>query len=154
MRDEETAGKGEEEVTDVETLMECRLATMEERALSRQIERLSMIGGPRGVGSQAMEAAGDRRTNNTAAKQMQQLDGLIEKLMRKRGENLKIIQRAEAVIEKIKERKDRVVIRCYYIEGQSEYEIAQDMDMSRQWVNQRRGQILDSLGQKRKNFKQ
>ena len=141
-------------MTDVETLMECRLATMEERALSRQIERLSMIGGPRGVGSQAMEAAGDRRTNNTAAKQMQQLDGLIEKLMRKRGENLKIIQRAEAVIEKIKERKDRVVIRCYYIEGQSEYEIAQDMDMSRQWVNQRRGQILDSLGQKRKNFKQ
>ena len=154
MRDEETAGKGEEEVTDVETLMECRLATMEERALSRQIERLSMIGGPRGVGSQAMEAAGDRRTNNTAAKQMQQLDGLIEKLMRKRRENLKIIQRAEAVIEKIKERKDRVVIRCYYIEGQSEYEIAQDMDMSRQWVNKRRGQILDSLGQKRKNFKQ
>ena len=141
-------------MTDVETLMECRLATMEERALSRQIERLSMIGGPRGVGSQAMEAAGDRRTNNTAAKQMQQLDGLIERLVRKRGENLNIIKRAEAVIERIKERKDRVVIRCYYIEGQSEYEIAQDMDMSRQWVNQRRGQILDSLGQKRKNFKQ
>lgn len=137
-------------MTDVETLMECRLATMEERALSRQIERLSMIGGPRGVGSQAMEAAGDRRTNNTAAKQMQQLDGLIEKLMQKRGENLNIIQRAEAVIEKIKERKDRVVIRCYYIEGQSEYEIAQEMDMSRQWVNQRRGQILASIGDNRK----
>ena len=137
-------------MTDVETLMECRLATMEERALSRQIERLSMIGGPRGVGSQAMEPAGDRRTNNAAAKQMQQLDGLIEKLMQKRGENLNIIQRAEAVIEKIKERKDRVVIRCYYIEGQSEYEIAQEMDMSRQWVNQRRGQILASIGDNRK----
>ena len=137
-------------MTDVETLMECRLATMEERALSRQIERLSMIGGPRGVGSQAMEAAGDRRTNNTAAKQMQQLDGLIEKLMRKRGENLKIIQRAEAVIERIRERKDRVVIRCYYIEGQSEYEIANEMDMSRQWVNQRRMQILASMGHKNK----
>ena len=76
---------------------------------------------------------------------MQQLDGLIEKLMQKRGENLSIIQRAEAVIEKIKERKDRVVIRCYYIEGQSEYEIAQEMDMSRQWVNQRRGQILSRM---------
>ena len=137
-------------MTDVETLMECRLATMEERALSRQIERLSMIGGPRGVGSQAMEPAGDRRTNNAAAKQMQQLDGLIETLMQKRGENLNIIQRAEAVIEKIKERKDRVVIRCYYIEGQSEYEIAQEMDMSRQWVNQRRGQILASIGDNRK----
>ena len=137
-------------MTDVETLMECRLATMEERALSRQIERLSMIGGPRGVGSQAMEAAGDRRTNNTAAKQMQQLDGLIERLVRKRGENLNIIKRAEAVIERIKERKDRVVIRCYYVEGQSEYEIAEEMDMSRQWVNQRRMQILDSMGHKNK----
>ena len=137
-------------MTDVETLMECRLATMEERALSRQIERLSMIGGPRGVGSQAMEAAGDRRTNNTAAKQMQQLDGLIERLVRKRGENLNIIKRAEAVIERIKERKDRVVIRCYYVEGQSEYEIAEEMDMSRQWVNQRRMQILASMGQKSK----
>ena len=141
-------------MTDVETLMECRLATMEERALSRQIERLSMIGGPRGVGSQAMEAAGDRRTNNTAAKQMQQLDGLIERLVRKRGENLNIIQRAEAVIEKIRERKDRVVIRCYYIEGQSEYDIAQEMDMSRQWVNQRRQEILVYLGAKRKKFSQ
>ena len=137
-------------MTDVETLMECRLATMEERALSRQIERLSMIGGPRGVGSQAIEAAGDRRTNNTAAKQMQQLDGLIERLVRKRGENLNIIKRAEAVIERIKERKDRVVIRCYYVEGQSEYEIAEEMDMSRQWVNQRRMQILASMGQKSK----
>ena len=137
-------------MTDVETLMECRLATMEERALSRQIERLSMIGGPRGVGSQAMEAAGDRRTNNTAAKQMQQLDGLIERLVRKRGENLNIIKRAEAVIERIKERKDRVVIRCYYVEGQSEHEIAEEMDMSRQWVNQRRMQILASMGQKSK----
>lgn len=137
-------------MTDVETLMECRMATMEERALSRQIERLSMIGGPRGVGSQAMEPAGDRRTNNTVAKQMQQLDGLIEKLIKKRGENLSIIQRAEAVIEKIRERKDRVVIRCYYIEGQSEYDIAQEMDMSRQWVNQRRQEILVSLGAKRK----
>lgn len=137
-------------MTEVETLMECRLATMEERALSRQIERLSMIGGPRGVGSQAMEAAGDRRTNNTAAKQMQQLDGLIERLVRKRGENLNIIKRAEAVIERIKERKDRVVIRCYYVEGQSEYEIAEEMDMSRQWVNQRRMQILASMGQKSK----
>ena len=139
-------------MTDVETLMECRLATMEERALSRQIERLSMIGGPRGVGSQAMEAAGDRRTNNTTAKQMQQLDGLIERLVRKRGENLNIIKRAEAVIERIKERKDRVVIRCYYVEGQSEYEIAEEMDMSRQWVNQRRMQILASMGQKSKKI--
>ena len=139
-------------MTDVETLQECRLATMEERALSKQIERLALIGGPKGMGSQAMEPAGDRRTNNSTAKQMQQLDGLIEKLVQKRNENLVIIQRAEEVIEKIMSRKDRVVIRCYYVEGQSEYEIAREMDMSRQWVNQRRTQIVGELSARKNKF--
>ena len=139
-------------MTDIETLVECRMATIEERALSRQIERLAMIGGPRGIGSQAMEIAGDRRTNNGQAAQAQQLEGLIEKLIGKRDENIAIIERAEAVIEKIADRKDRVVIRCYYIEGESEYQIADDMDMSRQWVNQRRNSVLDQLAQGKRIF--
>ena len=138
-------------MTDVETLMECRMATMEERALSKQIERLAMIGGPRGVGSQAIEPAGDRKTNNSRAANFQQLEGLIEQLSKKRDENIDIIQRAEMVIERIISRRDRVIIRYYYIEGQSEYEIADEMDVSRQWVNQRRSLVLDALEPKRKN---
>lgn len=132
-------------MTDVEILQECRMATMEEKALSRQIDRLALIGGPRGVGSQAMEPAGDRKTNNASAGQLQKLEGLIEKLIRKRDENLSIIQQAEGVIDRILDRKDRVVIRYYYIEGQSEYEIAEEMDMSRTWVSQRRNMVLDAL---------
>ena len=132
-------------MTDVEILQECRLATMEERALSRQIDRLALIGAPKGIGSQALEPAGDRRTNNATAGQLQQLEGLIEKLTRKRDENLSIIQNAEAVIDRIRDRKDRVVIRYYYIEGQSEYEIAEEMDKSRTWVSQRRNLVLDAL---------
>ena len=132
-------------MTDVETLQECRLATMEERALSRQIDRLVLICGPREIGSQALKPAGDRKTNNPTAGQLQQLEGLIERLVRKRDENITIIQRAENVIERITSRKDRVVIRCYYVEGQSEYEIADEMDMSRNWVNQRRNAVLDAL---------
>ena len=132
-------------MTDVEILQECRLATMEERALSRQIERLAMIGGPRGIGSQAIEPAGDRRTNNATAGQLQKLEGLIERLIRKRDENISIIQSAETVIDRIRDRKDRVVIRYYYVEGQSEYEIAEEMDMSRTWVSQRRNLVLDAI---------
>ena len=49
-------------MTDIEILQECRLATMEERALTRQIDRLALICGPRGIGSQAIEPAGDRKT--------------------------------------------------------------------------------------------
>lgn len=132
-------------MTDVEILQDCRMATLEERALSKQIDRLALICGPRGIGSQALEPAGDRKTNNATAGQLQQLEGLIEKLTRKRDENLSIIQKAESVIDRIRDRKDRVVIRYYYIEGQSEYEIADEMDMSRTWVSQRRNLVLDAL---------
>lgn len=132
-------------MTDVEILQECRMATMEEQAISRQIDRMQMIMGPREIGSQALEPAGDRKTNNTAAGQMQKLEGLIERLVRKRGENIMIINRAESVIDKIRERKDRVIVRRYYIEGESEYEIADAMEMSRNWVNQRRSIILEQL---------
>lgn len=137
-------------MTDVEILQECRMATMEERMISRQIDRLAMIGGPRGIGSQAMEPAGDRRTNNATAGQMQRLEGLIETLKRKQSEDIGIIQQAEAIIERIKNRKDRCVIRCYYVEGESEYTIAEEIEMSRQWVNQRRNQILDELSMPKK----
>ena len=132
-------------MTEIEVLEECRLATIEERALSKQIDRLAAIGAPRGIGSQALKPAGDRRTNNSTAGQMQQLEGLIEKLIEKRDENLSIIERAEMIIEMIENRKDRVIVRCYYVEGESEYEIANDMDMSRQWVNQRRNRVLDKI---------
>ena len=140
-------------MTDVETLQECRVATLEERALSRQIDRLALICGPKGVGSQALDPAGDRKTNNATAGQLQQLEGLVEKLIVKRDENLEIIQRAERIIERIISRKDRVVIRCYYVEGQSEYDIAQEMDMSRQWVNTRRNLVLDELALPKRKFK-
>lgn len=137
-------------MTDVETLQECRMATIEERVLSRQIDRLTMIGGPRGIGSQAIEPAADRKTNNATAGQLQQLEGLIEKLVRKRDENISIIQQAENVIERIRSRRDRIVIRSYYVEGQSEYEIADVLEMSRQWVNQRRNLLMDELAMPKK----
>ena len=132
-------------MTNVEILQECRLATMEERAISRQIDRLVLICGPREIGSQALEPAGDRKTNNATAGQMQKLEGLIERLIRKRDENISIINRAENVIDRIRERKDRVIIRCYYVEGESEYDIAREMDMSRQWVNRRRNMVVEEL---------
>ncbi len=132
-------------MTDVEILQECKMATMEERAISRQIERLLQIGGPKGIGSQALEPAGDRKTNNASAGKLQQLDGLIQKLNEKREESLYIVQRAESIIDRIRERKNRVIIRCYYVEGESDYEIAREIDMSPQWVQQQRNKTLDQL---------
>ena len=138
-------------MTDVEILQECRLATMEEQAISKQIDRLKLIMGPREIGSQALEPAGDRKTNNATAGQLQKLEGVIDRLIRKRDENISIINRAEIVIDRIRARKDRVIIRRYYVEGESEYEIADAMDMSRQWVNQRRNLIVDELAIPKRN---
>ena len=132
-------------MTDAEILQDCRMAVLEERVLSRQIDRLAMIGGPRGVGSQAIDPAGDRKTNNAKAAQMQKLDGLIVSLTKKRDEDIGIIQRAEEIIDRFKNRRDRYLIRCYYVEGDSEYQIAEEIEMSRQWVNQRRNQLMDEL---------
>ena len=126
------------------------MATMEEKALSKQLDRLRLICGPQGVASQALEIAGDRKTNNSQAASIQRLEGLIEQLSKKREENLEIIQRAEAVISRIIARRDRVVIRYYYVEGQSEYEIADEMDVSRQWVNQRRSVVIDTIARNKK----
>ena len=132
-------------MTDVEILQECKMATMEERAIARQINRLLQIGGPKGIGSQALEPAGDRKTNNATAGQLQQLDGLIQKLNEKREESLYIVQRAESIIDRIRDRKNRVISRCYYVEGESDYEIAREIDMSPQWVQQQRNKTLDQL---------
>ena len=138
-------------MTDVEILQECRLATIEEHAISRQINRLMELMGPREIGSQALQPAGDRKTNNATAGQLQKLEGLIERLNQKQNENITIIQQTENVIDRIRERRDRVVIRCYYVEGYSEYEIANEMDMSRQWVNKRRNMVLNELMMPKKN---
>ncbi len=137
-------------MTDIETLQECRWAVMEERALSRQIDRLAMIGGPRGIGSQAIRPAADRKTNNETAGQMQLLEGLINRLTKRREENLRIIEQAETTVERIKDRKDRVVIRLYYVEGESDYEIAREIEKSQGWVQQRRNSIMDGLAMRRK----
>ena len=135
-------------MTDIDVLQECRWAIIEQRAITRQIEKLTQIGGPRGIGSQALEPAGDRKTNNAVAGHLQQLEGLVEKLVQKRDENITIIKRAETVIERIHERKDRTIIRLYYVEAESDYEIAEEVGMSQQWVQQRRSKTIDQLAVK------
>ena len=136
-------------MTNVETLQECRMAVLELNALTKQMERLAIIGGPREIGGQVLTPTSNRKTNNQTAKQMQQLDGLIEKLNKKRQENIEIIEQAETVVEHVAQRKDRVVIRCYYVEGESEREIAEKLELSQQWVNMRRNLIIDEMRKKK-----
>lgn len=132
-------------MTDVEVLQECKMAAVEDQAISRQIERLTKISGPRGIGSQALEPAGDRKTNNATAGQVQQLAGLIEKLNQKRDEAVEIMLRAESIIDRFRLRRDRNLIRNYYINGMSEEKTAEEIGISRQWVNQRRKLLIEEL---------
>ena len=92
-----------------------------------------------------MSPAGDRKTNNRQAALFQQLEGLIQKLDRKREEDIEIILKAEDVIGRIISRNDKMIIRYYYIEGQSDYEIADELDVVQQTVNKRRNIVLEAL---------
>ena len=137
-------------MTDVEVLQECKMAAVEEQAITRQIERLTRMDGPRGIGSQAMEPAGDRKTNNATAGHLQELEGMIQKLIQKREEAFDIMRRAETIIERFTQRRDRNLIRCYYVEGLSEEKTAEAIGISRQWVNQRRNILLEELSMPKK----
>ena len=133
-------------MTVIEILKECKTAGIEERAIQKQIDRLIRMSGPQGIGSQALKPAGDRKTNNKDEAMLQQLQGMIETLNRKRDECILIMNRAEQIIGKIKDRNSRTILRCYYVEGESDYEIAKEMDMSPQWVQKRRNKTLELLG--------
>ena len=139
-------------MTEVEILMECRAAALEELALARQMERLAVFGGPKGLTSQAFVQAGDRKTNNAQAARVQQFDGLLKRLEKKREENMMIIQRAEDVIEAIKDRNERVIIRYYYVEGESDYWIAKQVDRSDEWVRMKRNAVIEEMNNRRKKF--
>lgn len=139
-------------MTEVEILMECRAAALEELALARQMERLAVFGGPKGLTTHHFDQAGDRKTNNTQAARLQQFEGLIKRLEEKREENMLIIQRAEDVIETIKDRNERVIIRYYYVEGESDYWIAKQVDRSDEWVRTKRNAVIDMLKNKRKKY--
>lgn len=137
-------------MTDVEILQECKQAAVELQAITRQIERMTRMDGPRGIGNQALEPAGDRKTNNAAAGHLQELQGMIEKLKEKQEDAFEIMRRTESIIERFANRRDRNLIRCYYVEGLSEEKTAEAIGISRQWVNQRRNILIDELNQPKK----
>ena len=139
-------------MTEVEILMECRAAALEELALARQMERLAEFGGPKGLTGQGFDVAGNRKTNNTQAARLQQFEGLLKRLEQTREENMLIIQRAEDVIETIKDRNERVIIRYYYVEGESDYWIAKQVDRSDEWVRMKRNAVVETLKNKRKKY--
>lgn len=137
-------------MTDVEILQECKQAAVEMQAITRQIDRMTRMDGPRGIGNQALEPAGDRKTNNATAGHIQELQGLIEKLRQKQEDAFEIMRQTETIIERFVQRRDRNLIRCYYVEGLSEEKTAEEIGISRQWVNQRRNILIEELNMPKK----
>ena len=129
-------------MSDIEILKAARDAVMEEIAISRQLDRMAGIGGPRGVAGQAITGM-PHGTNDPEASRRQQYDGLMEKLLTKRDENIAIVCECEAVIEKIKDQKSRTIARYYYVEGESDYSIAKIMGLDRSTIWDKRNDIIN-----------
>lgn len=142
--------EGRKKMTDIEILEAARYAVMEEVAISRQLERLAIIGGPKGVAGQALTGM-PHGTNDPEASRRQQYEGLMEKLLKKRNENINIVCQCESVIEKIKDQRSRTIARYYYVEGESDYTIAKIMGLDRSTIWDRRNEIINFFSRQLKN---
>ena len=130
-----------------EILKDYRLIVMEIETLERQSKFLNKyIGGPKPV--RAVQLTGmPRGTNDPEAAMLQQVeedDPLIhiEELAR---ELRRMTVEFEQIVNEIKDRRLFIVVRNYYGLGWTDERIAENMELSRQTVQQIRADYFNSL---------
>ena len=130
-----------------EILKDYRLIVMEIETLERQSKFLNKyIGGPKPVRSVQLTGM-PRGTNDPEAAMLQQVeedDPLIhiEELAR---ELRRMTVEFEQIVNEIKDRRLFIVVRNYYGLGWTDERIAENMELSRQTVQQIRADYFNSL---------
>lgn len=120
--------KGENHMDSIRILQECKYAAIEARILSRQIDQLAMIRGSQ------MENPG-------------RIQGLIDRLTITRDSDIHIVNSAEMIINQLANSIDRIIIHRHYFDGVSDYAIADELEKSQGWVNNRRKTIEREIAQ-------
>ena len=130
-----------------EILTDYRLIVMEIETLERQSKFLNKyIGGPRPVRSPQLTGM-PRGTNDPEAAMLQTIeedDPLmhIEKLS---SDLREMMLEFETIVNRIKDRRLFIIIRNYYALGWTDERIAENMELSRQWVQKIRTDYFNSL---------
>ena len=134
-------------MTKRELLESYRDIVIEIETLERQSKFLEQfIGGPRPV--RAIQLTGmPRGTNDPEAAILQREDTneVLEKIEAKCEELREMVDAFEMIMDKIDDRRLRIIIRNYYALGWTDERIAEQMELSRQHVNRLRTAYIDQL---------
>ena len=131
-------------MTKKEVLTAYRTALLDLQELMRTLERVGGNGQPRGIGAIRLEALPG--TNNAGAAALQAAEGIEEMIQRKRDELALLAGPVGAVMAGIGDPKTFMVIRGYYVEAETDADIARNLCMSRCRVNQIRNSYLAQAG--------
>ena len=135
-------------MTQKELLENYRDIVIEIETLERQSKFLNQfIGGPRPV--RAIQLTGMPRGTNdpeAALLQREDTDEVLEKIEAKCTELRDMVDAFEQIMDKIEDRRLRIIIRNYYALGWTDEKIAEQLELSRQHVNRLRTAYIESLG--------
>ena len=134
-------------MTKRELLENYRDIVIEIETLERQSKFLNnFIGGPRPVRSVQLTGM-PRGTNDPEAAMMQRndTDEVIDKIEAKCVELRDMVDAFETIMDKIADRRLRIIIRNYYALGWTDERIAEQLELSRQHVNRLRTAYIEEL---------
>jgi len=130
-----------------ELLENYRDIVIEIETLERQSKFLNQfIGGPRPV--HAVQLTGmPRGTNDPEAAMLQRedTDEVLEKIDAKCAELRELVDAFEQIMDRIEDRRLRIIVRNYYALGWTDERIAEQLELSRQHVNRLRTAYLEGL---------
>ena len=134
-------------MTKRELLESYRDIVIEIETLERQSKFLDQfIGGPRPV--RAIQLTGmPRGTNDPEAALLQREDTneVLEKIEGKCTELRDMVDAFEMIMDKIDDRRLRIIVRNYYALGWTDERIAEQLELSRQHVNRLRTAYIEQL---------
>ena len=130
-----------------ELLENYRDIVIEIETLERQSKFLNQfIGGPKPV--HAVQLTGmPRGTNDPEAAMLQRADtdDVLDKIEQKMAELQGMVASFEVIMDRIEDRRLRIIVRNYYALGWTDERIAEQLELSRQHVNRLRTAYIESL---------
>ena len=134
-------------MTKRELLENYRDIVIEIETLERQSRFLNQfIGGPHPI--RAIQITGMPRGTNdpeAAMLQRQDTDEVIDRIEQKCSELRDMVDAFEIIMDGIKERRLRIIVRDYYALGWTDEKIGEQLELSRQHVNRLRTAYIESL---------
>ena len=134
-------------MTKRELLESYRDIVIEIETLERQSKFLNQfIGGPRPM--RGIQLTGmPRGTNDPEAALLQREDTneVLEKIEAKCAELREMVDAFEMIMDKIEDRRLRIIVRNYYALGWTDERIAEQLELSRQHVNRLRTAYIEQL---------